>query len=183
MKKIKTLFKKDPANLGRVINEIDPEHTWVFTENSTATKKFDGTSCAIINGELYKRFDLKPGRNLPDNAIPCQTADPITGHHPHWVKCDRSNKSNKWHFEAFDKLEVLEDGTFELCGPKIQGNPEKLEAHELIKHSVHILDITDLTFEGIKLFLVNNDIEGVVFHHKTDKNMCKIRKTDFGIKR
>ena len=96
---------------------------------------------------------------------------------------NRSNKSNKWHFEAFDKLEVLEDGTFELCGPKIQGNPEKLEAHELIKHSVHILDITDLTFEGIKLFLVNNDIEGVVFHHKTDKNMCKIRKTDFGIKR
>jgi len=182
MKKIKTLFKKDPKNLGRVINEINPEHTWVL-ENSIATRKFDGTSCAIIKGDLYKRFDLKPGRNLPKNAIPCQQADFVTGHHPHWVKCDRTDKSNKWHFEAFDKLKIKKDGTFELCGPKIQGNPEKLIDHQLIKHGAQILEITDLSFEGIKRFLEENDIEGIVFYHKADKNMCKIRKKDFGIKR
>jgi len=27
------------------------------------------------------------------------------------------------------------------------------------------------------------DIEGIVFHHKTDERMYKIRKSDFGIKR
>jgi len=97
MKKLSTLFKKDPSNLGRVINEIDPENEWVF-KYGIPTRKFDGTSCAIINGELYKRFDLKKGRNLPPNAIPCQEADKITGHHPHWIKCNRDDKSNKYHF-------------------------------------------------------------------------------------
>ena len=29
----------------------------------------------------------------------------------------------------------------------------------------------------------NNDIEGIVFHHKTDGRMCKLRKKDFKIKR
>lgn len=183
MKKIKTLFKKDQTNLGRVTNEIDPEHTWVFTKHSVATRKFDGTSCAIINKELYKRFDLKPGRKLPFNAIACQEKDMITGHHPHWIKCERADKSNKWHFEGFDKLTEKIDGTYELCGPKIQGNPEKIDEHLLIKHGEHILNITDLSFEGIKEFLIENDIEGVVFHHKRGENLCKIRKTDFGIKR
>ena len=32
MKKLSTLFKKDPNNLGRVINEANPENEWVFLE-------------------------------------------------------------------------------------------------------------------------------------------------------
>ena len=30
---------------------------------------------------------------------------------------------------------------------------------------------------------ISNDIEGIVFHHKFDDRMCKLRKSDFGIKR
>lgn len=185
MKKMTTLFKKDPNNLVRVINEVNPENEWVFT-HGIATRKFDGTSCAIIDGELYKRFDLKKGRTLPPNAIPCQEADEITGHHPHWVKCDRKDKSNKYHFQALDNLKLfgtVEDGTYELCGNKIQGNPENLPGHFLIKHGCEKLDIWVLSFEGIKGFLSNADIEGIVFHHKEDDRMCKIRKKDFGIRR
>ncbi len=85
MKKLSTLFKKDPNNLGRVINEVNLENEWAFTDG-IPTRKFDGTSCAIINGELYKRFDLKKGRTLPPNAISCQEPDSKSGHHPHWVK-------------------------------------------------------------------------------------------------
>ena len=59
MKKISTLFKKDPNDLGRVINELAPENSWVLDGFGIATRKFDGTSTAIINGELYKRFDIK----------------------------------------------------------------------------------------------------------------------------
>lgn len=183
MKKLKTLFKKDPNNLGKVINEINPSNNWVFTDQAIATRKFDGTSCAIINGDLFKRFDLKPGRQLPENTIACQDADSVTGHHPHWVKCERSDKSNKWHFEGFDKLEIKSEGTFELCGPKVQGNPENLERHELIKHGAEKLEIKELSFEGIKRFLTENDIEGIVFHHKSSEMMCKVRKKDFEIKR
>jgi hypothetical protein len=184
MKKLITLFKKDPNDLGRVINEIDPKNDWVIKEGKgIPTRKFDGTACAIINGELYKRFDLKKGRTLPPNVTPCQEPDKITGHHPHWVKCEREDNSNRWHFVAFDDLINKEDGTYELCGEKVQGNPEKIEGHQLIKHGSETFFIGALSFESIREFLRSNDIEGIVFHHIDDDRMCKIRKSDFGIKR
>ena len=182
MRKMKTLFKKDPNDLGRVIDVVDPDNYWV-EEFGIPTRKFDGTSCSIINGELYKRFDLKKGRVLPPNSIPCQEADRITGHHPHWTKCDRIDYSNKYHFEAFDLLENKEDGTYELCGEKVQSNPEKIKGHKLIKHGSEVLNISNFTFNFLRLFLKMNDVEGIVFHHKNDDRMCKIRKSDFGIKR
>lgn len=182
MKKISTLFKKDPNDLGRVINEVNPENDWVFA-NGIPTRKWDGTSCAIINGEIYKRYDVKKGRLIPNGAIPCQEADKITGHHPHWIKCDRNDNSNKWHFEAFDKLEDKKDATYELCGEKIQGNPEKIEGHLLIEHGITMLPIGEFDFHIIKKYLEINDIEGIVFHQALTGNMCKIRKSDFGISR
>lgn len=182
MKKISTLFKKDPANLGRVINEINPDNEWVL-RNSIATRKFDGTASAIINGEIYKRYDVKKGRQAPENAIPCQEPDAITGHHPHWVKCNRNDSSDKHHFEAFDKLIEKTDGTYELIGPKIQGNPEKLTENCLVLHGSTVIDLPSISFEMIKEFLANEDIEGIVFHEIDGDRMCKIRKKDFGMKR
>ncbi len=181
-KKISTLFKKDPTNLGRVINEINPDNDWVLN-NSRATRKFDGTASAIINGELYKRYDVKKGREAPENAIPCQEPDSITGHHPHWVKCDRGDNSDKHHFEAFDKLTEKINGTYELVGPKIQGNPEKFTENSLILHGSSNVNLTAISFEAIKEFLAKEDIEGIVFHEISGDRMCKIRKKDFGIKR
>ena len=182
MKKLSTLFKKEPNNLGRVINEVDPKNDWVIKDGmGIPTRKFDGTSCAIIYGELYKRFDLKKGRTLPPNAIPCQDADEKSGHHPHWIKCSRDDNSNKYHFEAFDKLECKVEGTYELCGEKIQANPEEILGHELIEHGSERFFTGALSFESIREFLRANDIEGIVFHHRNDDRMCKIRKSDFGI--
>ncbi|KRB57957.1 DUF5565 family protein [Flavobacterium sp. Root186] len=183
MKKISTLFAKDPNNLARVVNKINAENAWVINGEAIATRKFDGTSSAIINGELYKRFDAKKGRTIPANAIPCQEADLITGHHPHWLKCDRSKSEDKHFFEAFDSVEDKTDGTYELCGPKVQGNPEKFEKHTLVKHGSEILDFVSLDFDDLEKILSENDIEGIVFHHISDGRMCKLRKTDFGIKR
>lgn len=183
MKKISTLFAKNPNDLGRVIDKINIENKWVFDGEAIATRKFDGTSAAIIDGEIFKRFDAKKGRKIPAGAIPCQEADPISGHHPHWLKCDRSKSEDKHFFEGFDDLENKVDGTYELCGPKVQGNPEKFERHTLVKHGSEILDFVSLDFDDLQSFLSENDIEGIVFHHKEDERMCKLRKTDFGIKR
>ena len=41
MKKLSTLYKKDPNDLGRVINEINPENEWALTDG-IPTRKFDG---------------------------------------------------------------------------------------------------------------------------------------------
>jgi len=187
MKKISTLFKKDPNDLGRVINEINPVNEWALTYGMP-TRKFDGTSCAIINGELYKRYDAKKNKKgvkkpIPKGAIPCQGEDSITGHHPHWVRCDEMDSSDKYHFEAFHLLENKKDGTYELCGEKIQGNPEKITGHKLIEHGKEVLNLQGNSFEYIKQYLIDNDIEGIVFHHIHVHAMCKIRKSDFGIKR
>lgn len=185
MKKISTLYKKDPNDLSRVINKITPENKWVIDGEGIPTRKFDGTATAIIDGELYKRYDVKKGKQVPANAIPCQEPDEITGHWPHWIKCDRNNPADKWHFVGFDTLENKEDGTYELCGEKLQGNPEHFYGHILIKHGIEVLPITNFSFEVLKNYLSNQylDIEGIVFHHKSDGRMCKIRKCDFGIKR
>ena len=182
MIKIKTFFRKDPNDLGRVLNEVDPQNEWVF-DYGVPTRKFDGTSCSIIDGQLYKRFELKNGRNLPEGAIPCQEPDTSTGKQPHWVICERDDPSNKWHFVGFDNLANKEDGTYELCGPKVQGNPENLSHHELILHGVEVLDLKDFTYVGIMNYLQDKDIEGIVFHHMIYNRMCKVRKSDFGMKR
>jgi len=184
MKKISTLFKKHPNDPGRVINEINPDNLWVFDKGVIATRKWDGTSCAIINGELYKRYDVKKGKSVPDNAIPCQDPDEITGHWPHWVKCNRNDNSNKWHFEAFDIMSIDDkiEGTYELLGPKIQGNPEKFTHHVLVEHGGVVFNEKPIFFSDIESILEQSDIEGIVYHHP-DGRMCKIRKSDFGIKR
>jgi hypothetical protein len=188
MKKISTLFKKNPENLGLVINEINPENQWVFDGDGIPTRKYDGTSTAIINGEIYKRYDVKKGRQVPEGAIPCQEADLITGHHPHWLKCSHDKNEDKYFFEGYNSLSELgkfEDGTYELIGEKVQGNPEKIQGHHLVKHGAKVLQglINPMTFENLKEYLEKVDIEGIVFHNKYDGRMCKLRKSDFGIKR
>jgi len=187
MKKMSTLFKKDPNNLALVIDgEYNEENLWVFERGVLATRKFDGTACAIIEGELYKRYDAKKNRTAPEGAIPCCEKDKITGHHPHWVKCNRGNPSDKYHWEAMlyheSMGEFLEDGTYELIGVKVQNNAENLSrGHMMIKHGREQYD-TNEVLADIKGFLKHRNIEGIVFHHP-DGRMCKIRKKDFGDKR
>jgi hypothetical protein len=188
MKKISTLFKKDINNLGRVINEINPENNWVFDGKAIATQKFDGSACTVISGKLYKRYDAKKGKTAPEGAIPCQEADGITGHHPHWVACDINKKEDRYFWEGFNasaEIGDVKDGTYELIGEKVRSNPENIKGHLLIKHGNNILSLESLDFEFIKNFLSNheNNMEGIVFHHIDDKRMCKIRKFDFGVRR
>jgi len=192
MKKISTLYKKNPENLGLVINEVNHENEWVFTDDGVkATQKLDGTACAVIEGELYKRYDVKKGKQVPEGAIPCQEPDEITGHWPHWIKCDPSDPSNKYHLEGFNSLMMATngkriDGTYELCGEKVQGNPEDVEGHHLFRHGSIPLDINghfqDMDFEMFKNYLAKENIEVIVFHNP-DGRMCKLRKSDYGIKR
>lgn len=182
MKKMKTLFKRIYNN-NKVVgctNEVEEGCEWVFLENIVATEKLDGTCCMIKNQILYKRFDYKKGRRLPQNAIPCGDGpDPITGHFPHYVKVDQNNPSDIWHVKARNKYEVLEDGTYELIGKHINGNPYKLSDDYLEKHGKRIINDITLTYEGIKHYLETHNIEGIVFY-RGNGDMCKIKRSDFG---
>ena len=66
----------------------------------------------------------------------------------------------------------------------MQGNPEKKETHELVRHDLcEGVGNLDRTYEGIKTFLSENDWEGIVFHHQDGRRMAKIKKRDFGLRR
>lgn len=185
MKKMTVFFEtiREPEYM--VIDKIRDGNEWVLT-HGIPTRKFDGTACIILKDGIYKRYDVKNGKTAPDGAIPCGEKDEITGHHPHWVKCDINNPADKYFFEAIyttqDFYEV--NKTYELCGEKINGNPEKIVGHKLIQHGSEVLnDCTDFSFEGLKKYLLEHDIEGIVFHEKDGDRMCKIRKKDFLLKR
>lgn len=188
MKKIPTLFERIFENnkIVGITDKVTPGFEWVLDGEGEATVKIDGSCCAIINGELYKRYDAKRGKKPPAGAIPCCDPDPVTGHHPHWVKCDENNPADKWFFKAYQYTEWAwegkpEDGTYEAIGPHFQGNPYKIEQDGLEKHGLLKIDDLDRTCEGIKKYLSENEIEGIVFW-KDGEPQCKIKRTDFGLK-
>lgn len=184
MKKIPTLFKREFKNhkVVGITPEITPGCEEAF-KNGTATVKFDGSCCAVINGEFYKRFDAKKGRAVPEGAIPCCDPDPITGHHPHWVKIDKNNPADKWFCVAFDwyitHYGTPYDGTYEAVRPHFNGNPYKYVFDNVLKHGSIAVGV-DRDFESIKKYLEDNYIEGLVFWLDREP-VCKIKRTNFGL--
>ena len=179
MKKIISLFQRNYDGDRLVRNELVPGAEWVPGGEGVATRKFDGTCCMVEDGKLFKRYDAKKGRTAPKGFIPAQEPDPITGHQPGWLAVGESPE-DRWHKEAF--VSALPNGTYELCGPKVQGNPEKFEQHVLIPHGQEILNDCPRNFSELKQYFENHDIEGVVWHH-SDGRMVKIKAKDFGINR
>lgn len=190
MKKIPTLFTREfeNHNVKKVLPQVAEGLEFILENDDVIpTVKWDGSCCAIINGEFYKRYDAKQGKAPPKGALPCCKPDPITGHWPHWVKVDMENPSDKWFVTAYNNFcsKLCEnekdeccDGTYEAIGPHFQNNPYNLVGDTLVKHGVHPLS-PDMNFDGIKDFLKNNNIEGIVFWYKNEP-VCKIKRSDFG---
>ena len=187
MKKIPTLFEREFVN-HRIVNitpKVTPGLEWVLDGMGVASEKLDGSCTAIIDGVFYKRYDAKKGKKAPEGAIPCCEPDPITGHHPHWVKVDANNPADKWFIEAYkNALEVCDfdnllDCTYEAVGEHFQGNPHGIKGDILEMHGLRVLDVPR-TFEGIKQYLTDHYIEGIVFW-RDGEPMCKIKRTDFGL--
>lgn len=183
MKKIPTLFEREYKN-HKVVGikpNVTPGMEWVLNGDGIATIKIDGSCCAIINGELYKRYDAKKGKKPPVGAIPCSEPDPVTEHWPHWVKIDEKNSVDKWFIVAMQNtIGELQDGTYEAIGPHFQGNPYNQNVDALYKHGKDIINV-ERTFDGIKKYLFEHKIEGIVFW-KDGEPQCKIKRSDFGFK-
>lgn len=181
MKKIISLFQRNYDGDRLVRNEVTPGAEWVIAGEGVATRKLDGTCCLVRDGKLYKRYDAKHGKIPPVDFEPAQDPDPVTGHWPGWVPV-RGDHADRWHIEAWNnRVWNFEDGNYELCGPSVQGNPEGFDRHTLVRHGKRILD-APRTFDALKAWLADRDIEGIVWHHP-DGRMVKIKKRDFGLKR
>lgn len=185
MKKIPTIFKRDPVNRAFVTAECNPDCLWVFRGEGRVTRKLDGTCCLIQDHSLFKRREVKPGKPIPADFTEVDF-DTVTGKRFGWVPVG-DGPDDQYFREAAKALDYgREDGTYELVGPKVQGNPERVMAHVLRRHGQDCFDLTpggcERTFEGIKSFLSRLDCEGIVFHHP-DGRMGKIKKRDFGLTR
>lgn len=183
MKKIPTLFKRtfDVQHHKGIVNEVTPGMEWVLDGEGIATVKFDGTCCAIIGGRFFRRYDAKKGKTPPEGAIPCCDPDPVTGHWPHWHPCNPVNAADNWHLAAyFNSGGVhLHDGTYEAIGPHFQSNPYSLEHDILVQHGREIVKDVVRSFNGIRDYFRDHEIEGLVFW-RDGEPQCKIKRADFG---
>jgi len=193
MKKIPTLFLRNPENMSRVTEKVNPECAWVFQGQGYPTIKIDGTCCIIREGVLYKRRMVRSKKKAPDGFW-LVDEDQITGKRFGWVIVG-NGKEDRWHREAFLYLKDnsgIKDGTCELIGPKIQGNPYGLDKHQFVMHDDDALRIENdiiRSYSGIREWLANvpsaitekynGFIEGVVFHGGPNGAMAKIKVKDF----
>ena len=183
MKKIPTIFTRDwLKNPSAVIDQPHPDCAWVFAREGTATRKLDGTSCLVAGGELFRRREIKAGQPEPAGFV-AAGLDNETGKSVGWVPVG-DVAEDRWHREAFASAGgTLEDGTYELLGPKIQGNPEQRATHVLAAHvAAEVFGDAPVTFDALRAWLSDRDMEGLVWHHP-DGRMGKIKLRDFGLKR
>lgn len=188
MQKIISLFQRNYGGDRLVRDEVTPGAEWVPAGQGVATVKWDGTCCLVRDGQFYKRYEVKPGKRPPPAFEAATDVDPLTGKIQGWVPVGEGPE-DRWHREAWADYrpspETLLsctplDGTYELIGPKVQGNPYHLTAHRLIPHGEQEYPTAPRTFIALRAFFGAWPMEGIVWHH-SDGRMVKIKARDFGL--
>lgn len=192
MRKIPTVFVRPEFVQRYVTDEVTPGCEWVFACEGTPTRKYDGT-CVMFDGERWwARREVRFGRVDPPGFV-LLSVDNVTGKRMGWEPVEQSSFA-RFHAEALANGAILDrypvntpvpDATYELLGPRINGNPEVLGEHMLVRHGYLSYDdakaLQDLTldFTGIASWLAANSAwEGIVWHHP-DGEMAKIKRRDF----
>lgn len=192
MHKIVSLFKRDYDGDRLAYDEVTPGAEWVVAGEGTATRKFDGTCCLIRDGRFYKRFSCRERKKMPQDFLLEERVEQKTRRGEAVVKLYGwvpvgDGPEDKYHREALSNPPqandgTIQDGTYELCGPKVQGDAEHLPNHTLIRHGAVKIEDAPRTFDELKAWFKGLDIEGIVWHH-ADGRMVKIKKKDFGLER
>lgn len=188
MRKIPTLFKRDPDDMRFVTREVHPDCQWVLDGEGVATRKYDGT-CVMFDGDAWwARREVKPGKTPPPNFAAVEHDD-TTGKTVGWEPIEQS-PFGKIHAEAVEPMVAFGDfigerppaGTYELIGPKINGNPENCGYHRLERHgNAEQIGDVPLDFDGLRDFIASlgaDGVEGIVWHHP-DGRMAKLKRRDF----
>jgi hypothetical protein len=184
MNKIPTLFQRDPDNRSRVLDAVTPGCEWVMNGEGKPTRKLDGTCMRLDDaGAWWARREVKPGKLPPIGFEPVEI-DPVTGKTFGWEPVEQSPFVKFWQ-EAQGSILGMLPGTYELVGPKVNGNPERLHGHHLVRHAI-IQPITDpraFSGQADQLKALVTDLhqtlgwEGIVWHHH-DGRMAKLKARD-----
>jgi hypothetical protein len=186
VKKIPTLFVRSSDNRKYVTGIVNPVCAEVVENPISwhATRKWDGTCVMFDDSHWWARREVKPGKNPPPGWMHEDT-DTFTGKQMGWEPIEQSS-FYQFHLEALEHEDpergVAEwgEGTYELVGPKINGNPEHAPHHQLVLHAAATAyTVPYRSYEGIKNALAQYpEIEGFVFHGPNGR-MAKIKRRDF----
>src|SRR3990167_1156910 len=154
MEKIPTLYERDPVTKFRTLTRTFAEGLENRMASLRATAKWDGTCVKVEGGKLYPRY--KGGfreYTLPfDNLYrDAMAATPLP----------------------------IEDGTYELCGPKLQKNPHQFADFTFMRHGAVTLEAVPWQWDDLGRYLATCPYEGVVWWDEA-KPVCKVKRKDYG---
>ena len=184
MRKIPTLFVRDENDRRYVTDQVTPGCEWVLAGEGVATRKYDGTCVLFDGGAWFARREVKPGKKAPEGFIEADY-DEATGKTVGWEPISQSSFA-KLHAEAVEYADegMPEIGTYELVGPKVNGNPEGVYHHMLVRHAdAQTFGATGVPriyndLRTLVLALAKDGWEGLVWHHP-DGRMAKLKARDF----
>jgi len=176
MRKIPTLFVRDwDGDRRYVLPEVTPGCEWVTAGEGVPTRKFDGT-CMMWDGDCWwARREIKPGKSVPAGYREIEH-DPETGKTVGWEPAEQSSFAK--HLVDAIGYGDAEPGTYELVGPKINGNPEQMDCNSLVPHGELELEDVPRDYDALAEWIRKCPWEGVVWHHP-DGRMAKIKRRDF----
>lgn len=180
MKKMPTIFVRDwDGDRRHVTREQNPECAWVFAGEGVATRKLDGTCVRFDGHQWWARREVKKGKQRPPRFVGI-SVDSETGKTIGWEPAEQSGFA-KWLQAALDTelTTAWPAGTYELCGPKINGDPEQFNKHTLIAHAAaDVLGPVPLDYDGLAAWLHSHPYEGIVWHHEDGQRMAKLKRRD-----
>lgn len=179
MKKIPTVFTRDESTNRRyVTSEVAAGCEWVLAGEGVPTRKYDGTCVMLaLGGNWWARREVKPGKGAPEDFVEIEHDD-VTGKTVGWEPIQESSFA-KWHADALAYPQRRLPGTYELCGPKVNSDPERYLEHVLIEHAnAELLPGVPRDFDGLRDWLLGHEYEGIVWHHP-DGRMAKLKRRDF----
>jgi hypothetical protein len=181
MRKIPTLFERDwDGDRRYVLDKVVPECEWVVMGGGVATRKYDGT-CVMLDdaGAWWARREVKAGKPAPTMFVAVQD-DGETGKTVGWEPGAQSPFARFLEEAVTGAPGALAAGTYELIGPKVNGNPEQVPGHVLVRHAdAQVLDHAPRDFALLGAWLHAHPYEGVVWHGGPGGAMAKIKKRDF----
>lgn len=180
MKKIPTLFVRDTNDRRYVTPQVTPGCEWVPAGEGTATRKYDGTCVAFDGERWWARREVKPGKE-PPQGFRIEEHDEVTGKTVGWEPAAQSS-FYPFLLEAVGNVDdECATGTYELCGPKINRNPEGYTRHTLVHHAgaerYPALNVPQ-GYDDVCRALTALPWEGIVWHHP-DGRMAKLKRRDF----
>jgi hypothetical protein len=193
LRRIPTLFVRDPEDRRFVTDHVTPGCEWVIAGEGTATRQYNGV-CVAYDPDLLPETDpaltahgtnaldgwwarrwVRPGEELPPGFVPLET-DHESGRTVGWEPAAQAPFVHSLLL-AIMNTQDPQPGTYELIGPRINRNPEHAERHTLVRHEdAETLD-APRTYEALRQWLPRQSYVGVVWHHP-DGRYAKLQRRD-----